>query len=87
MEFLCYAQVAKISFCSTILFLDYEECNFISYSPVGNYMFKGKIVTLKQGVKYAQKLTRRPERRRFFIVNFEHISHLVLVFLLLTLSR
>ena len=33
-----------------------------------------------------------PERRQWrrsgiFIVNFEHISHLVLVFLLLTLSR
>ena len=37
------------------------------------------IETLEQGVK----------RRRsgIFIVNFEHISHLVLLFLLLTLSR
>ena len=39
------------------------------------------------------KLTiKTPERRhwrrsRVFIVNFKHISHLVLVFLLLTLSR
>ena len=38
------------------------------------------------------KLTiKTPERRQWrsgvFIVNFEHISHLVLVFLLLTLSR
>ena len=40
------------------------------------------IETLEQGVKYRQW-------RRFgvFIVNFEHISHRVLVFLLLTLSR
>ena len=36
------------------------------------------IETLGQGVKYVQS---------FFIVNFEHISYLVLVFLLLTLNR
>ena len=38
------------------------------------------------------KLIHRPSRHRqrhsdVFIVNFKHISHLVLVFLLLTLSR
>ena len=38
------------------------------------------IETLEQGVKYVQR------RSGFFIVNFEHISHLVLVFLLLTLN-
>ena len=37
------------------------------------------IETLEQGVKYVQS--------GVFIVNFEHISHLVLVFLLLTLSK
>ena len=36
--------------------------------------------TLEQGVKYWR-------RSGIFIVNFEHISHLALVFLLLTLSR
>ena len=40
--------------------------------------------TLEQGVKYVQMFRRRSG---VFIVNFEHISHLVLVFLLLTLSR
>ena len=51
------------------------------------------IETLEQGVKYVLKLMiKTPERRHWrrsgiFIVNFEHISHLVLVFLLLTLSR
>ena len=39
---------------------------------------KLKIEKLEQGMKYVQST---------FIVNFEHISHLVLVFLLLTLSR
>ena len=35
------------------------------------------------------KLTVKIQRRRsgIFIVNFEHISHLILVFILLTLSR
>ena len=51
------------------------------------------IEALKQGVKICSKLTiktlKRRQSRRFgvFIVNFEHISRLVLVFLLLTLSR
>ena len=36
------------------------------------------IETLEQGVKYAQSV---------FTVNFEHISHFVLVLLLLILSR
>ena len=47
------------------------------------------IETLEQGVKYV-KTTMTPERQDWrrsgvFIVNFEHILHLVLVFLLLTL--
>ena len=51
------------------------------------------IEILEQGVKICLKLTiRRLERRHWrrsgvFIVNLEHISHLVLWFLLLTLSR
>ena len=61
------------------------------------------IETLEQGVKICSKLTiKTPKRRHFpvfrpnagrwclfgaFIVNFEHISHLVLVFLLLALVR
>ena len=42
------------------------------------------IETLEQGVKYVQCHWRRSG---VFIGNLEHISHLVLVFLLLTLSR
>ena len=48
---------------------------------------KFTIETLEQGVKYVQsKQIKTPERRQWrrysvFIVNFEHISHLVLVFL------
>ena len=54
------------------------------------------IETLEQGLgtrKICSKLTikipEQPQWRRsgIFIVNFEHVSHLVLVFLLLTLNR
>ena len=42
------------------------------------------IETLEQGVKYEQPHWRRSG---VFIVTFEHISHLSLVFLLLTLTK
>ena len=51
------------------------------------------IETQEHGVKYVQSLTIKTPKQRHFrrsgviIVNFEHILHLVLVFLLLTLSR
>ena len=41
--------------------------------------------TLEQSVKYVR--TQQWRRSGIFIVNFEHISHLVVVFILLTLSR
>ena len=43
------------------------------------------IETLEQGVNYVQICQWR--RSGVFIVNFEHISHLVLLFLLLTLNK
>ena len=43
------------------------------------------IETLEQGVKYVQSY--QWHCSGVFIVNFDHISHLVLVFLLLTLSK
>ena len=50
------------------------------------------VETLEQGVKYSKLTIETPERRHWrrsgvFRVNFGHISHLVLVFLLLILSR
>ena len=48
-------------------------------------MFKVKKETLEQGVKYVQR--HQNDAIGIFIANFEHISLLVLVFLLLTLSR
>ena len=55
-------------------------------------MFKVNNRNTRTWCETCSKLTikipeRRRRRSRTFIVNFEHISHLVLVFLLLTLSR
>ena len=62
-------------------------------NPVGNYVFKINNRNTRTRSEICSKLTIKiPESRHWrrssdFIVNFEHISHLVLVFLLLTLSR
>ena len=52
---------------------------------VGIYMFKVTIETLEQAVKYVQ-MCFQWRRSDVFIVSFEHISHLVLVFVLLPSS-
>ena len=60
------------------------------------YLFKVNNITLEKDATYIQltiKLTiKKPERCQWrrsgiFIVNFEHISHIFLVFLLLTLKK
>ena len=60
------------------------------------YLFKVNNITLEKDATYIQltiKLTiKTPERCQWrrsgiFIVNFEHISHIFLVFLLLALNR
>ena len=61
--------------------------------PAGNYMFKVHSKNSRTKFEICSKLTIKiPERRQWcrsgiFVVNFERISHLVLLFLLLTLSR
>ena len=60
--------------------------------PVGIYLLKVNNRNARARCKMCSKLTiKTPERRQWrrsgvFIVNFEYISHLVLVFLLLTLN-
>ena len=60
--------------------------------PAGIYLLKVNNRNTRTKCEVCSKLTIKiPERRRLgrsgiFIVNFEHISHLVLVFLLLTLN-
>ena len=57
--------------------------------PVANYMFKVNNRNTGTGCEVCSKLTvKTPEQRYWnrsgvFVVNFEHILHLVLVFLLL----
>ena len=61
-------------------------------NPVGIYMLKLNNKNTRTRCEICSKLTIKiPERRHWrrsgvFIVNFGHISHLVLVFLLLTLN-
>ena len=62
--------------------------NFSSY-PVGIYLLKVNNRNTRTRCEISNLTIKTPERRHWhrsgvFIVNFEHISHLVLVFLLLT---
>ena len=54
--------------------------------PVGNYMFKVNNRNTKTRCEICSKLTIKTPKR-VFILNFEHISHVAVVFLLLTLNR
>ena len=62
-------------------------------TPAGNYMFKVNYRNTRTRCEICSKLTIKTSERHHwrrsgvFIVNSKHISHLVLVFLLLTLSR
>ena len=66
---------------------------FVLLIPTGNYMLKVNKRNTRTRCEICSKLTTKtPElnhwrRSGVFIVNFELISHLVLVFLLLALSR
>ena len=62
----------------------------MSTYPAGNCMFEDNNRNTRTTCEICSKLTKKTsERRHFdgFVVNFEHISHLILVFLLLILSR
>ena len=65
---------------------------FILDNPAGIYLLKVNNRNTRARCEICSKLTiKTPERRYWrrsgvFIVNFEHISHLVLMFLLLTLN-
>ena len=74
-------------FSSVVIF---DMCYFSD--PVRNYLLKVNNRNTRRTCETCSKLTiKTPESRHWlrsgvFIVNFEHISHLVLVFLLLTLN-
>ena len=71
-----------------------EECiNQGELHPAGSYVFKVNNRNTRARYEICSELTiKTPELRHWrrsdvFIVNFEHILYLVLVFLLLTLNR
>ena len=67
--------------------------SMVKATPASNYMFKVNNRNTRTRCEICSELTVKTPERRFwrrsgvFIVNFEHNSLLVLVFLLLTLSR
>ena len=69
--------------CKTVIWWENEEPLISTNSDGYNVTKKLTTETLEQGVRYVQSHWRRSG---IFIVNFEHISHLVLVFLLFTLN-
>ena len=79
--------------CNMINIIQKSQLIFEVNHPAGIYLFKVNNRNTRTRCEICSKLTiNTPERRQWrhsgvFIVNFEHISHLALVFLLLTLSR
>ena len=65
-----------------------KKCDTLIDIPDDIYLFKVNNRNTRTRCEICSKLTiKTPERRSgVFIVNFENISHLVLVFLLLTLN-
>ena len=76
-------------------FQKYQRCGWVEdiVFQAGNCMFKFNNRNTRARCEICSRLTiKAPERRQLsrsdvFIVNFEYISHLVLVFPLLTLSK
>ena len=69
-----------------------DDSNFFNKCPASNYMFKANNIRVRTAGETGPKLTiKTPEWGHgrpsdVFIINFEHILHLLVMFLLLTLS-
>ena len=63
-----------------------RPCSHYTVYPAGICLLKLNNRNTRKSCEICSKLTIKTPERRQFIVNFEHISHLVLVFLLLTLN-
>ena len=67
--------------------------SYRSAYPANIYMFKANNRNHRKGCGICSKLTAKKAEQRqwtlsgFFIVNFEHISHLFIMFVLLTLTK
>ena len=81
------------NFPKIIIFKILQKIFHLRFLATGNYMPKFNNKNTRTRCEICSKLTiKTPERSQWrrsgvFIVNFEHILHLVLVFLLLTLNR
>ena len=81
--------IKRFKLCSLMSDTDIQDVIFQSHYPVGVYLLKINNKSTGTRCEICSKLTNAPERQRrsgVFIVNFRHISHIVLVFLLLTLN-
>ena len=80
-------------FSDSLMHFNSYPISICRYKPAGNYMFKVNSRNTRTRSEITSKLTiKTPEQLQWcrsvvFIINFEHILHLDLVFLLLTLSR
>ena len=76
-----------------LLKTEIEHLRKVTQDTAGNYMFKVNSRNTKTRCEICSKLIIKIQERRhcrrsgIFIINFEHISHFVLVLLLLFLSR
>ena len=83
---MCHFTQSKMVISVTVFIVEF-------HCPAGIYLLKVNNRNTRTRCGICSKLTiNTPERRHWrrsgvFIVNFEHIPHLVLVFLLLTLNK
>ena len=86
-----FYQSSSMSKAVAIHLLEKKRRIHISLYQAGNFVFKVNSRNTRKRCEICSELTiKTPERRQWImnnIVNFEHISHLVLVFYLFTLSR
>ena len=84
----------KATKCNLTILPKVMKCSWVSVKHIsaGNYMFKVKNKNTRTRRKVCSKFTIKTPKRYWrrsgiFIMNFEHLSHLALIFLLLTFSR
>ena len=79
----CFARFSNCTNGTKLCEVSHIDAYFLH--PAGNYMFKVNNRNIRTRCEICSKLTIKIPG--IFIVNFEHVSHLVLQFLLLTLCR
>ena len=90
-----FEHISRLLLVGLLLILKNKKLTFIFFItyPANNHLFKVNNRNISKRCKICSNLTMRTAERRHwlhsgpFIVNFEHISHLFVVFLLLTLNR